>query len=57
MAIDATLRPAQTKYLYFVARPDGSHIFTSSLVEHNRAKRQVRSEAQRSSTINSNVKP
>ena len=41
-AIDATLYPAETKFLYFVARPDGSHIFTNSLVEHNRAKAQVR---------------
>lgn len=41
-AIDATLRPAETKFLYFVARPDGSHIFTNSLQEHNRAKVLVR---------------
>jgi UPF0755 protein len=41
-AIDATLYPADTKYLYFVARPDGSHIFTNSLAEHNRAKALVR---------------
>lgn len=44
LAIDATLRPATTKYLYFVARPDGSHIFTTSLTEHNRAKAQIRRE-------------
>jgi UPF0755 protein len=50
MAIDATLQPATTKHLYFVARPDGSHIFTNSLVEHNRAKRQVRLQAQRAAT-------
>jgi UPF0755 protein len=43
-AIDATLYPAQTKFLYFVARPDGSHIFTNSLNEHNRAKAQVRAQ-------------
>lgn len=43
-AIDATLYPAQTKYLYFVARPDGSHIFTNSLTEHNRAKAAVRAQ-------------
>jgi UPF0755 protein len=42
VAIDATLRPATTKFLYFVARPDGTHIFTNSLDEHNRAKRQSR---------------
>ena len=42
--IDATLYPAQTKFLYFVARSDGSHVFTNSLQEHNRAKAQVRAE-------------
>lgn len=47
LAIDATLRPATTKYLYFVARKDGSHVFTTSLAEHNRAKRQVRLERAR----------
>ena len=40
--IDAALYPAQTKFLYFVARPDGTHIFTNSLQEHNRAKVMVR---------------
>lgn len=41
-AIDATLRPATTNFLYFVARPDGTHIFTTSLDEHNKAKLQSR---------------
>jgi UPF0755 protein len=40
-AIDATLRPAQVNYLYFVARPNGTHIFTRSLDEHNNARREV----------------
>jgi UPF0755 protein len=41
-AIDAVLQPAAAKFLYFVARPDGSHVFTSSLEEHNRAKAAAR---------------
>jgi len=41
-AIDAALHPADESYLYFVARPDGSHVFTHSLVEHNRAKAAAR---------------
>ena len=41
-AIDAVLQPADVKYLYFVARPDGSHVFTSSLTDHNRAKAAIR---------------
>jgi len=41
-AIEATLYPADVPFLYFVARPDGSHIFTRSLAEHNRARATVR---------------
>jgi UPF0755 protein len=36
-AIEAALHPAQTKALYFVGKGDGSHAFSSSLDEHNRA--------------------
>jgi UPF0755 protein len=43
-AVDATLYPADVPFLYFVARPDGSHIFTRSLVEHNRARVMLRRE-------------
>jgi UPF0755 protein len=41
-AIVATLNPADVDYLYCVARPDGSHVFTRSLAEHNRARVHVR---------------
>lgn len=41
-AIDAALYPADANYLYFVARPDGSHVFTRSLAEHNRARAAIR---------------
>ncbi|MEX0980171.1 MAG: endolytic transglycosylase MltG [Gemmatimonadota bacterium] len=43
-ALEAALSPLDTNVLYFVARPDGTHIFTRSLVEHNRARVQVREE-------------
>ena len=36
-SIRATLNPAQSPALYFVARGDGSHQFSSTLAEHNRA--------------------
>jgi UPF0755 protein len=36
-ALDAVLTPADVDYMYFVARPDGSHTFTRTLTEHNRA--------------------
>jgi UPF0755 protein len=35
-AIDATLRPAPVGYLYFVSRNDGTHVFASTLAEHER---------------------
>ncbi|TAL88264.1 MAG: endolytic transglycosylase MltG [Rhodanobacter sp.] len=35
-AIEAALHPAPGDALYFVARGDGSHVFASTLTEHNR---------------------
>lgn len=32
----AVIEPAETDYLYFVAKPDGSHEFARTLEEHNR---------------------
>jgi UPF0755 protein len=42
MGIDAALQPARVDFMFFVARPDGSHIFTRTLDEHNRARAAVR---------------
>ena len=39
-ALRATLHPAQTDALYFVARGDGSSQFSSNLTAHNRAVNQ-----------------
>ena len=36
-SIRAAVNPERTKALYFVARGDGSSVFSESLVEHNRA--------------------
>ncbi|WP_020674645.1 endolytic transglycosylase MltG [Geopsychrobacter electrodiphilus] len=38
-ALQAAAEPAQSDYLYFVARGDGTHQFSSTLAEHNRAVR------------------
>lgn len=38
-SLEAALYPAQSNYLYFVAKPDGSHYFSRTLAEHNEAKR------------------
>jgi UPF0755 protein len=40
-AIDAALHPTDD-YLFFVARPDGTHVFTRSLAEHNQARADIR---------------
>ena len=34
-ALEAAVRPAETDHLYFVSRNDGSHVFASTLGEHN----------------------
>lgn len=39
-AIDAVLHPAPGDALYFVARGDGTHQFSATLAEHNRAVRE-----------------
>ena len=36
-SIKAVISPAKTDYLYFVSRNDGSHHFSKTLSEHNRA--------------------
>ena len=38
-SIDAALHPAPVRHLYFVSRNDGSHVFSSSYREHQRAVR------------------
>lgn len=38
-AMEAAVRPAESKYLYFVARGDGGHQFSKTLKEHNAAVR------------------
>jgi UPF0755 protein len=46
-SIEATLYPAAVKYLYFVAGPDGRHVFSRTYNEHLRAIRRIRAGGQR----------
>jgi UPF0755 protein len=39
-SLEATLAPADVRYLYFVSRNDGSHVFSQTLAEHNRNVRE-----------------
>lgn len=48
-ALKATFFPEQTEFLYFVARGDGTHIFSRTHTEHEAAKQLVKRQAQRGS--------
>ncbi len=41
-ALKAALAPAETEYLFFVARYDGTHVFSQTLAEHEAATREIR---------------
>ncbi|HEU4747061.1 MAG TPA: endolytic transglycosylase MltG, partial [Gemmatimonadaceae bacterium] len=41
-SLAAAANPAKVDYLYFVARPDGRHVFTQTLAQHNNAIRRIR---------------
>lgn len=41
-SLRATLNPEETEYLYFVARYDGTHVFSESLAAHEAATRAIR---------------
>jgi UPF0755 protein len=43
-SIKAALYPANVDYMYYVARPDGSHIFSRTFEEHQRAIKLVRKD-------------
>lgn len=45
-SLAAVLQPAATDYLYFVARGEGHHVFSSTLEEHNAAVRALRARGQ-----------
>lgn len=37
-SLEAAVAPQQTDYLYYLAKPDGTHVFSKTLDEHNRYK-------------------
>ncbi len=52
-SLKAALHPAETGYLYFVAKPDGSggHQFSVDLAAHNRAVEQYRRGRSQNRTV------
>lgn len=43
-SLKATLSPEKTDFLYFVARYDGTHVFSRTLTEHLRAQARIRDQ-------------
>jgi len=43
-SIEAAMRPATVPYLYYVARPDGSHVFSETFADHQAAIARLRSQ-------------
>lgn len=43
-SIEAALNPKETEYLYFVAKPDGTHVFNTDYDDHIRAKNRIRKQ-------------
>jgi UPF0755 protein len=43
-SLEASLVPQDTEYLYFVARYDGTHVFSRTLAEHEAAQARIRDE-------------
>ena len=41
-SLEASLNPEPSEYLYFVARYDGTHVFSRTLAEHQSAQGQIR---------------
>ena len=55
--LKATLNPKDTDYLYFVARYDGTHVFSRTLTEHETAQTKIRQERQNATPSDPEASP
>lgn len=53
-SLEASLNPEATEYLYFVARYDGTHVFSRTLAEHEAAQAEIRKSIDTESDATSN---
>jgi UPF0755 protein len=51
-SLEATLTPDPTDYLFFVARYDGTHVFSRTLAEHEAARDAIRASINNSTVDN-----
>ncbi|HEY9659760.1 MAG TPA: endolytic transglycosylase MltG, partial [Allocoleopsis sp.] len=58
-SLEASLNPGNTEYLYFVARYDGTHVFSKTLAEHEAAQSKIHDglDAQPPAQPNSTTEP
>ncbi len=59
-SLEASVNPAPTDYLYFVARYDGTHVFSRTLAEHESAQGEIRDRVDAESSdsgLSSSEKP
>ena len=50
--LEASLNPPATEYLYFVARYDGTHVFSRTLAEHEAAQARIRDAVEAGEILN-----
>jgi UPF0755 protein len=51
-SLEASLNPGDTEFLYFVARYDGTHVFSRTLAEHEAAQRTIQDGLENQSSSN-----
>jgi len=56
-SLEATLTPEATDYLYFVARYDGTHVFSRTLAEHQAAQNTIHDQRESKQSTGQSTQP